>query len=48
MFYLNCRELSPLFKEVLHTIEENTKPSHILCMMKMSEKNNIVPEMGTP
>lgn len=38
MFRINCKELSPLFKEVLHSMEENTRPSQTLSVTKMSKK----------
>lgn len=35
MFCINCKEFSPLFNEVLHTMEENARPSRILSVVKM-------------
>jgi len=38
MSHSKCKQLPPLFKEVLHTMEENTGPSQILCVVKMWKK----------
>lgn len=42
MFRINYKELSPLFKEVLHSMEENTRPSQTLSVTKMSKKKKLL------
>lgn len=39
MFHIKCKELAPLFKEVLQAMEEKIRPFEIHSVIKMQKKN---------
>lgn len=41
MFHIKCKELAPLFKEVLQAMEEKIRPFEIHSVIKMQKKIEI-------